>query len=77
MKNLLLMAFATVLALAALDASAQDSRMIAGPCPARLEAILKASGGKDSLELRQFLTFQGALDCTTALLLTQYSTPDI
>lgn len=50
---------------------AQNRASISGPCPAELERILKASDGKDNLELHQFLTFGGQLDCTAALLLTQ------
>lgn len=52
---------------------AQALHGMTGTCPAQLRSILKDSGGKDSVALRQFLTFGAGLDCMTTLLLTQAS----
>ncbi|MBB5341463.1 hypothetical protein [Tunturiibacter gelidoferens] len=54
-------------------ANAQAGPRPVGPCPTHLDEILKNSGGKDSAELRQFLTFGGGLDCMATLFLTQYT----
>jgi len=52
---------------------AQAPRGMTAACPTQLKGILNNSAGKDSVELRQFLSFSLGVDCMTTLLLTQAS----
>jgi hypothetical protein len=61
----------TALCLAVPLSEAQTTHGMTASCPNELKRILNNSKGQDSLELRQFLTFNGGMDCMTALLLTQ------
>jgi len=56
---------------------AQSIHGMTPACPNDLNRILKDSNGQDSLELQQFLTFGGGLQCMTALLFTQTNGKEI
>jgi hypothetical protein len=58
---------------ACLDLTGAAKHEAAGACPKELLRIMNNHAGQDSLELRQFLTLGGGMNCMVSLLLTQAS----
>lgn len=66
----------SALLLTGTDSLAQAPKKSMKQCSNILEGYLKISGGKDSIDLEQFLTFGGGADCMTQLLLENYTSKD-
>jgi hypothetical protein len=65
-----------LLVLSVLPMAGQTPRSLNKSCPDALNAVVQRAAGKLNGELGQFLTFGGAPDCMTTLLLTQYTGTD-